>query len=218
MRQINQCDCQLLRRVLVIRTLLGGSSLLPGRVRFIQVQYSFTRLQENRIRARDLLSDQTAILVDVDERNNRVQIGIADLRQEEVVRERLIRLGIEEKLVGIEQVDPFHSIGDVAYLQSRVRPLVAGIEIEKAGVSGGTLGLVLKRNGLRGFITNSHVTNTTGGVEGTVFFQADSTQPDDRIGVEHVDPFFFDHSANSDCPSGRVCRFSDSSFFYSMTR
>jgi hypothetical protein len=199
----------------VIRTVFRGRSVLPDAFRFVLVQHSFMTLKEARIRARDLLSDQTATLVDVDERNNCVVVGIADLSQAEAARARIIGLGINERLVRIEQIDPFKSLGDISSLQNRVRPIVGGIQIEhstSSGVAGGTLGLVLKRNGLRGFITNSHVTNTPGGVEGTVMFQADSTQANDRIGVELVDPTYFNHSTNSDCPSGRVCRFSDSAF------
>jgi hypothetical protein len=197
----------------VIRAVFRGRSVLPDRVRFIQVQHSFTNLQEARRRARDLLSDESATLIDVDERQNRLVIGIADLHQEEAVRERLITMGIEEKLVRIEQVAPFKPLGDIGYLQSRVRPLVAGIEVDNESGGSGTLGLVLKRNGQRGFITSSHGTSIQGGVEGTVFFQVDRTEPEDRIGVETVDPFYFNHSANPDCPSGRVCRFSDVAFF-----
>lgn len=71
----------------VIRTVLRGRAVLPDAVRFVQVQRNFTTLQEARIRARDLLSDQRATLIDVDERNNCVLIGIADLHQAQAVRE-----------------------------------------------------------------------------------------------------------------------------------
>jgi hypothetical protein len=199
----------------VIRTIFSGRSVLPNTVRFVLTQHNFTRLQEARVRARDLLSNQEATLIDVDERNNRLLIGIADLRQERAVRERLVGLGVDNTLVYIEQVLPFRSIRDVYGLQQKVRPIVGGIQIEhptENGVAGGTLGLVVKRNELRGFITASHVTDSTGGVDFTFMSQADSSKPDELIGFEQIDPVFFTHSTNSDCPTDRMCRFSDAAF------
>ena len=200
----------------VIHAVLGGRAIMPDEVRFIQTRHSFATLQGARIRARELIGDATATLLDLDERNNRVYIGIADLSQETAVRSRLIALGIAESLVHIDRVAPFNPHFDAADLRDRIRPLVGGIEIERPTAGGGgqcTLGLVVKRSGQRGFLTNSHCTITRGGVEGTTFFQTDSTTINDLVGIETADPAYFTNSTNSDCPTGRQCRFSDSAFF-----
>jgi hypothetical protein len=57
-----------------------------------------------------------------------------------------------------------------------------------------------------GFATNSHCTNTQGGVESTVYHQPSATA---RIGVEIADPVY---TTGGGCPAGRRCRFSDSSY------
>jgi hypothetical protein len=58
-------------------------------------------------------------------------------------------------------------------------------------------------------VTNSHCTNTQGGVEGTVYHQPSASGTTNRIGQEIADPTYF---TGGSCPSGRRCRFSDSSF------
>ena len=57
-------------------------------------------------------------------------------------------------------------------------------------------------------MTNSHCTNTQGGVEGTQYGQPDLSLLN-KIGVESVDPLYFTGGV---CPAGRRCRYSDTAF------
>lgn len=68
--------------------------------------------------------------------------------------------------------------------------------------------VVAIRAGVLGIVTNSHCTNTQGGVESTAFYQPTFSTAN-RIGVETVDP---QYRTGGECPSGRECRYSDSAF------
>ena len=63
-------------------------------------------------------------------------------------------------------------------------------------------------DGTGSFITNSHCTNTQGGVESTQYFQPTSTVDPTVIATEVEDPKYFRGGA---CPKGRKCRYSDAS-------
>ena len=65
------------------------------------------------------------------------------------------------------------------------------------------------RNGVNGYVTNSHCTATQGGVQGTVEHQPIASGTTNRVGIEIADPTYF---TGSGCPAGRRCRRSDSSF------
>lgn len=68
-------------------------------------------------------------------------------------------------------------------------------------------------NNKKGFVTNSHCTRIQGGSEDTDFHQpTDPLNPfvnQNKVGDEIVDPEYW---TSNTCPSGRVCRASDSAF------
>ncbi len=99
-------------------------------------------------------------------------------------------------------VTPMSSLNDFH------RPLVGGLQIN-LNIGNCTLGFNAVRKGVSGFITNSHCTNTQGGIEGTVYYQPDQSSAANRIGVEAVDPVYFKGGI---CPPNRRCRYSDTAF------
>ena len=183
------------------RERIPSAGLLP-----VKCQYSFSQLKEMRDRARNLLSIPGVVLIDIDERKNRLTIVVTQMEPHAAEVERqLVKLGIQRDAVNIEQRGPFELLQTVQQTQ---RPMLGGIQIRSSGTC--TLGFFAVRNGVAGFVTNSHCTNTTGGVENTVFHQATISGTTNQVGVELADPLYLPGGNN--CPSGRLCRFSDSAF------
>ena len=76
------------------------------------------------------------------------------------------------------------------FLRTRRRPLRGGLQINFGGFLC-TLGFVAVRQGITGFVTNSHCTNTQGGVEGTVDHQPTASGTTNRIGQGDRRPNLF---------------------------
>lgn len=94
----------------------------------------------------------------------------------------------------------------VLNLRDYRRPLVGGQKI-----NGCTLGLVGDRQGTRGFITNSHCSSQVCVQDGTAYYQPSSPPSSNLAGLETVDPPC-NPGGTGACPSGRLCRDSESSF------
>ena len=198
-----------------------------GRVR--RVTHSFDQLKRTRdlIVARGLGSTRWS-LFDVDERVNRVVVGVADESQVGVARQAIRDMGIAESMVDIEVVPP------VLY-EDQVTPaacpitgcveepppapqtctgltcpqttVVGGLEIGYATASRPhcTLSAIAKVNGIVGFLTASHCGKGYLGVnENTQFLQGIGSGT--VIGKEYVDPMF---KPTAGCYAGYVCRYSD---------
>lgn len=191
-----------------IVTLLRDDSRVAeaGEIRVIPGQYGFLQLKEwqGHMRA-DVLATPGVILLDIDESNNRLRVGVATLEGLGLVEEQLATLGIPREAVSIELTEP---VQFAATLRNRRRPLVGGLQISFGNFLC-TLGFVTTRSGVKGMVTNSHCTNVQGGVEGTVYHQPAVSGNTNRIGLEVADPLYF---TGGPCPAGRRCRFSDSSF------
>lgn len=140
------------------------------------------------------------VFTDVDESSNQVSIGVTDESSVENVQSLAKALRIPTGAVRIEVTDPIRSLST---LQDFVRPMEGGLKITSTKFC--TLGFFADRSGQSTFITNSHCTNVTGGVEGTLFAQPDNTFG--TIGTEIADPSY---SAIPNCPPSRLCRLSDS--------
>src|SRR5262249_38487633 len=96
--------------------------------------------------------------------------------------------------------------------QDRIRPVVGGLQISVNGHADCSVGFVVRRSGIDGFVTASHCSTTMGTVDGSMYHQPDpaaSMAPSNLIGTESFDPPF---SPGGICPTGRRCRFSDSTF------
>lgn len=144
------------------------------------------------------------VFADHDEGAGKLVFGIEHAAAATGVRTALARLGIPSSAYDIVVTEP---IRYAATLRDRWRPTIGGIQIH-FGQYLCTLGFNADDGTERSFITNSHCTNTQGGVEGTEYFQPTSTVDPTVIAVEVEDPNYFRGGA---CPRGRKCRYSDAS-------
>jgi hypothetical protein len=143
------------------------------------------------------------VYADHDEAAGVVAIGVEDVDAIFRVRPVLARLGIPEEAVQFRITPPIHQ---VATLRDRFRPTIGGIQIH-FGQYLCTLGFNADDGTQRSFITNSHCTNTQGGVESTNYYQPTSSVDGTVIATEVEDPTYF---RGGSCPRGKKCRRSDS--------
>lgn len=190
-----------------IVAVFGRERLPQGGMQALQGQYGFLQLKDWHDRQRlNTLAVPGVVMTSIAESKNRLQIGVKDSRVIPQVENELISLGVPREAVNIGVIAP---VKLQQTLQSTQRPFMGGLQIRPNTGGNCTLGFPAVRAGLAGFVTNSHCTNAQGGVEGTVFHQATINGVLNRIGVETVDPAYF---SGGPCPSGRVCRYSDSAF------
>ncbi|MGH3715236.1 MAG: hypothetical protein ACRDT4_17495 [Micromonosporaceae bacterium] len=168
----------------------------------VDVEYDFLELKRWYDRMSPaVLALPGVVVTDIDERLNRLRVGVIDPRTHGgEVRALSRRLGVPPEVLVVEQHGP---VRFASSLRNAHRPMVGGLQIE-FGVSLCTLGFIADRQGVRGFVTNSHCTIVQGGVEGTSYTQGNLV-----AGFETVDPEYF---TGSGCPAGRECRWSDSAF------
>jgi hypothetical protein len=190
----------------VITREVGRGERLSGRgVEILEGQYDFLALHRwQQQMSPAVLTLPGVVFTDIDETTNRLRIGITDSTgMTEAVGEYLSKLGVPREAVLISETKEVWP-----ELRNRRRPLRGGLQINFGGFLC-TLGFVAVRQGITGLVTNSHCTNTQGGVEGTVYHQPSASGTTNRIGQEVADPTYF---TGGSCPAGRRCRFSDSSF------
>ncbi|HEY9436773.1 MAG TPA: S1 family peptidase [Blastocatellia bacterium] len=183
----------------------GGERLSSRGMEIREGQFDFLTLHGwHQQMSPEVLDIPGVISTDTDERENLLRIGITDEPgTEEAVGETLSKLGIPPKAVMISKEKPIEQ-----YLRSRRRPLRGGLQVNFGNFLC-TLGFIAVRNGVNGYVTNSHCTTTQGGVQNTVHHQPSASGTTNRVGIEIADPTYF---SGSGCPAGRVCRRSDSSF------
>jgi hypothetical protein len=144
------------------------------------------------------------VFADYDERIGRLVFGVENASVIPGVRTALTRLGLPSSTYEITITEP---IVFMATLRERWRPTQGGIQIH-FGQYLCTMGLNANDGTARSFITNSHCTNTQGGVEGTQYYQPTSSVDGTVIATEVEDPQYFRGGA---CPRGKKCRYSDAS-------
>jgi hypothetical protein len=190
----------------VITSEVGNGERLSGRgMEILQGQYDFLTLHNwQQQMTPEVLDIPGVVFTDNHEAKNRLEIGITDLPgAAEAVEEVLSKLGIPRAAVNIVETKEMNLT-----LRSRRRPLRGGLQINFGGFLC-TLGFIAVRNGVNGYVTNSHCTTTQGGVQGTVEHQPTASGTTNRVGIEIADPTYF---TGAGCPAGRRCRRSDSSF------
>jgi len=147
-----------------------------------------------------------AVFVDADEAMNRLTVG-AERGAVGQVRAALARLGLPASAVVVQEAAPVTFAaapkGQGTSLQGRVRPILAGVQINFPGFL-----CSLGFNISGGFITASHCTNVQGGVEGTPYWQPLQSTDPVQIATEVADPTYV---SGGSCPPGKRCRRSDSS-------
>ncbi|HYO72344.1 MAG TPA: hypothetical protein VEU33_40360, partial [Archangium sp.] len=187
-----------------IAAIFGAERIPAEGVVVAPAQHSFAKLKglERRITP-DVLSLKGTVFTDVDEKTNRVTIGVSDLEARGNVERRLKALGAPSDMVEVVDAEPVYPTSTV---QGPWRAVPGGVQIETPGYYC-TLGFSALWGGTLGFVTNSHCTATMGGVN---YGAAGQPTLASVVGYEANDPAF--HSGGS-CPAGRLCRNSDSAFF-----
>lgn len=145
------------------------------------------------------------VFADNDEVAGKLVFGIEHVGYARGVQEALSRLGVSADDYSIELTAP---IVNMVTLRDRFRPTVAGIQLH-FGNYACTLGFNVDQGTERSFLTNSHCTNTQGGVEGTTYAQPLRTTDPTIIATEVEDPIY--QKGGPDCPRGKKCRISDAS-------
>lgn len=185
-----------------------GQDLPQGKIEIVRGNYSFRELKLWHDRMTELLAMRGVVLTDIDDRTNRLLVGVETERVSWAVRDRLGALGIPGESVDLVEMAPIKYLNS---LRDRHRPLVGGLHI--SFISAGsqymcTMGFNAVRSGINGVVTNSHCTATPGGVQNTIEYQP-NVSSSNRLGVETVDPPYL---SGGPCPVGLYCRYSDSAF------
>lgn len=180
----------------------------PREIRVLQGQYSFLQLKKYFDLAGVLHVMPEVVMTDIDDVRNRLKIGLMKIGMAERVKQELAKLGIPQEVVEFEETGPLIEDSHKT-LRDEVRPLIGGLQIDYVNGGPCTLGFNAIRAGVNGFVTASHCSQTRFGLDGTVYYQPTDPASNYRIGVELFDPAPF---SGSQCPSGRRCRYSDSSF------
>jgi hypothetical protein len=182
---------------------------LAAGVKILQGTFTFSELSAWRGRASSVLAIPDVVFTDVDEEKNRVTIGVETDEAREMVSLELIQRGIPADAVLIERADPIVEM--TTHLQDTFRPLQGGIQVA-FDCNGQTCrvctdGFIATRGRNKGFLTNSHCSLSRGERDGTIYHQP---LPTAEVGRERTDTA--NRSSLPGCPSGRVCRNSDSAF------
>jgi hypothetical protein len=190
-----------------ISTVFGREKLPAAGMVMEPATWSFSQLKALQERVTpDVLSVAGAVMTDVNEKTNRVAIGIETREAMPRVEKVLARLAASRDMIDIVEIGPIRP----ASVQGGYRPVTGGLQIETPG-SYCTLGFPALQGGTLGFVSNSHCTQTQGGVESTQAHQAVSPA---LAGTELTDPVY---TSGGSCPAGRICRSSDSAFFQANT-
>lgn len=173
----------------------GGS----GEVQVRKGRYPFSQLSRWHDQMIPVLATRGVVFTDLDESQNVLRVGVENAGLETAVRRQAARAGVPAEAVVVSVTEPIKRLGHS--LQDYNRPIEGGLQIGFGGFVC-TLGYSVNWGS---YLTNSHCTNTQGGVEYTAHYQ-----PYDPyyIGYEYADPYYW---TGGSCPAGRRCRYSDSS-------
>ena len=192
-----------------IRQAFPGEEL-PPRIRLLDGRFTFDQLHRWHGQAIELFGSMDEVMMlDIDDRNNQMTIGLNSAAAEQELAEHLGGMGIPPEGWRMKLMDGVPAESSVA---DRHRPVMGGLQLQVGSATGGTCtyGLTATRNGVAGFITNSHCTRTQGTVDGTRYAQALFADDDSNtIATETADP---SHFTGGSCPANTRCRFSDSAF------
>lgn len=170
-----------------------------GEVQVLQGRYPFSQLSRWHDQLLPVLSTNGVVFTDLDEAHNVLRVGVENAGLETAVRAQATRAGVPAEALVVSVTEPIKPLAHT--LQDYNRPVEGGLQIAFSGYYC-TLGYSVNWGS---YLTNSHCTNIQGGVEYTSHYQ-----PYDPyyIGYEYADPYYW---TGGSCPSGRRCRWSDSS-------
>ena len=185
----------------------------PARYIELEAAFDFRTLTDLKRRVFEILPKGLIIWADADETRNRTVLGIPRTASASSIRAALAAAGVDTTAIVLQLTEP---LVPAQSIRDSVRPLVGGLEIQRPSLHQCTLGPTVEINAQRGFLTNSHCTTITFGLDNLTYYQ-----PAYRIGmeagVETIDPVAKPSTHPSgvytSCPSGWNCRFSDASFF-----
>jgi hypothetical protein len=178
-------------------------------------RYDFAELSAWRDSIAANLPFDDIVFLDASERDNRVVIGVADPSAIAGLSDGLRNSGIPHEAVIFEKTQRRALQSDLAH---PVRPMIGALAISKApSFQRCTLGFNARIDHIPAydfFVTNSHCTN----IIGTTWDQTSFYQPfiiggvpdTGYVGLEYLDPQFFNLAYYPGCPVDRVCRYSDS--------
>ena len=198
-----------------IDDVLKASPTQRRELRLIPATYSLIQLHKWYNDMQDVaFANPHVVLTDLDEGQNRIEIGVDNLDAEQALRASVVSLGIPDKALVISlrerPIPASHTLQDRASGST----MEGGYQVTGSGGLGYcTLGFNTERSGEAGFITNGHCTESgdwDGGVDGTEFHQPSSLVNSTAIGTETIDSAF--SSDLPECDSGKVCRYSDAAF------
>ena len=187
--------------------MLGAVGILASRGPAASAQQDPPGLEVAHQRLLSLFELQGVVFTDADETTNRLVVGVTNRGLARSVEARLNAIGISPADVDIVESP---EVVQLDTLRDKVRPAAGGLQIRFSGYLC-TLGFNAVRNGVQGFVTNSHCTDKQGGVDNTQYYQPLNQVADEFIGTEIADPNY----TSGKCPFGvfgKVCRYSDSAF------
>lgn len=170
-------------------------------------EFSFTQLYNWWKSLPQVFSIPGVVSIDLDERQNRLAVGVTNVGARIAVATELLSLGIPVTAVIIKDDEPTQMM---ASLRDRIRSIWGGLHLESPGTTFCTIGFNATRNGTPVFATNGHCTSDWGpGNESTAFWQNRRNIAANSIGNEILEARIFDSSEDSRCPSGWSCKYSD---------
>lgn len=186
-------------------------------VRMVDAEYSFRDLDRWIGQLTPALTGPGLVFTEIDERSNRLRIGIANESSRSSVQEALSRGGIPHRAALIEITARPELFSFAGTLRSRVSPLTAGAQImywtSYGERSTCTYGPNVLWQGARHMLVNSHCTPPMGGsTTGTSIWQPKIPTYEHSRGKYQVGEEFQDPAWRGDlygCVSGYVCRYSD---------
>ncbi|HEY0024723.1 MAG TPA: hypothetical protein VGB24_17540 [Longimicrobium sp.] len=202
---------QVLSRVISRRPLRWrgrGQGPQVALARVLQGQFDFAQMKGWRERLDAQVFSLPGVLsTDIDERRNRLVIGMSDPSRRAGVDSLLAAAGIPPAAVLVQRENPVQG-----FVTLRERSTArGGLRIARPAGSleaGCTLAFNTIASGRAGvhFVTNSHCTATQGGEENTQFYQPGTGSSAYLVGSEVLDPRY---TALTGCPANRTCRRSD---------
>lgn len=205
-----------IRGPLTISAKVGGAALDEMVVQ--DGSYDFGQLSRWYNDARKALGFEGVVFTDIDERNNRIRIGVRPNAPADEIQEMLSQAGIPAEAVILEPSEPVVALKGNT-LRERVQPFGGGLQLlfpnpMPGFVSVCTLGfnILLSEPGHSTdyFMTNSHCTLERGVLDGTPYHQQPVAVLDPKmlIATEYLDlPFIV--AGCPYAPLGFVCRISD---------
>jgi hypothetical protein len=182
-----------------------------GAMRVRAGDYDFIALDLMHRAVAPVLGMDGVVFTDADEARNRIVVGVENAAAEAAVVRAVAMAGLPAGAVVTERTSPVMPESNHT-LQNFQRPVAGGLQINFVR---GTSGFVCThgfnvqapaRPNVRGFVTNSHCSDTRGVVLETPYWQHSRFVENTFIGTEAHD---IPGVIGGNCPEGRQCRWSD---------